>query len=113
MIIKLCKEKIPFHDYIIVSVIAPFKETREYARKIIGDNYIEIFVKASIKNLVKRDTKGLYKKAINGELENLIGFDPNRPYQVPVNPNLIIDTDVESEDQSFNKLLNFIVKRTV
>lgn len=108
LIINLCKEKISFHDYIIVSVIAPFEETREYARKLLGDSYIEIYVRASIKVLVKRDTKGLYKKAINGELYNLIGVDPNTPYQIPINPNLIIDTDNQTEEQSFEKILDLI-----
>jgi len=111
LIIDLCKEKSHFHDYIIVSVIAPFEETREYARESLGDKYIEIYVKASLKELVKRDTKGLYKKAAIGELENLIGFDPKTPYQIPVNPNLIIDTEVETEDQSFKKLINSIIKK--
>jgi adenylyl-sulfate kinase len=109
LIINLCKENIPFHDYIIVSVIAPFEETRKYARKLLGNCYIEIYVKASMKELVKRDTKGLYKKAINGELENLIGVDPNTPYQIPENSNLIIDTDIQTEGQSFKKILDFMI----
>jgi len=75
----------------------------------LGDNYIEIFVKASLKELVRRDTKGLYKKALNGELENMIGVDPNTPYQIPENPNLIIDTDIQNEAQSFKKILDFVV----
>ena len=83
--------------------------TRKYARKLLGNCYMEIYVKASIKELVKRDTKGLYKKAISGELNNLIGVDPNTPYQIPVNPNLIIDTDVQTEGQSFKKILDFVV----
>ena len=113
MIINLCEEKIHFHDYILVSVIAPFEENREYARKIMGDNYIEIFVKASIKNLVKRDTKGLYKKAIKGELENLIGFDPNTPL-ISDNYNSLLTTIRNWRDHrkkfSFKKLVNRIVK---
>ena len=104
-IIDLCKEKTSLHDYIIVSVIAPFKETREYARKLLGDNYIEIFVKASLEELVRRDTKGLYKKALNGDLENLIGVDPDTPYQIPENSGLTIDTDQQNEVQSYKKIL--------
>lgn len=108
IIIDLCKEKISCYNYIIISVIAPFEETRKYARKLLDDCYIEIYLKASLKELVKRDTKGLYKKAQKGELGNLIGVDPNTPYQIPVNPDLIIDTDKESEDQSFEKIKNLI-----
>jgi adenylylsulfate kinase len=107
-IIKLCKDKISLHDYIIVSVIAPFEETREYARKILGDKYIEIFVKTSLKELVRRDTKGLYKKALKGELDNLIGVDPYTPYQLPQLSDLVIYTDIETEDESFKKILTLI-----
>jgi len=110
-IIDLCKEKIAFYDYIIVSVIAPFEETREYARRILGDNYKEIYVKASLNELVRRDTKGLYKKALIGKLKNLIGFDPKTPYETPENPNLTIDTDIETEDQSFNKIQTLIYEK--
>ena len=112
-IIELCKENIDLYDYIIVSVIAPFEETIKYARQILCDNYIEIFVKASLNKLITRDTKGLYKKALNGKLDNLIGFDPNTPYQIPLNPDFIVDTDVETGDQSFKKLLNFVMNRNI
>ena len=102
-------KKTSLHDYIIVSVISPFEETREHARKLLGDNYIEIFVKASLKELVRRDTKGLYKKALNGDLENLIGVDPDTPYQIHKNPDLTIDTDQQNEDQSYKKILTLLL----
>ena len=101
------------YSYIIVSVIAPFEETRAYARKKLGNNYIEIFVSASLDKLVKRDTKGLYKKALKGKLQNLIGVDSNTPYEIPVDPNLIIDTDNESEKKSFDKILKFISEKKI
>jgi len=107
-IIKLCKNNINSYPYIIVSVIAPFEETRAYARKILGKNYIEIFVSVSLKKLVERDTKGLYKKALNGKLKNLIGVDSKTPYEIPVEPNLIIDTESQSEKKSFDKIIKFI-----
>jgi len=110
LIIDLCKEKTFLHNYIIVSVIAPFEETRKYARKSLGDQYIEIYLKASLEELVKRDTKGLYKKALTGKLENFIGVDPKTPYQIPKTPNLTIDTDTLTEDQSVNKILTLILK---
>ena len=62
-IINLCKEKESLHDYIVVSVIAPFEETRKYARKILGDNYIEIFVKASFSNINAPKTDSSKSKA--------------------------------------------------
>ena len=108
LIIDLCVDKISQYDYVIVSVISPFEDTRKYARKLLSDTYKEIYVKASVKNLIKRDTKGLYKRALNNELENLIGIDHNTPYQVPLNPDLVIDTDNETINQSFNKIINYI-----
>jgi adenylyl-sulfate kinase len=107
-IIKECKKKIDLYDHIIVSVIAPFEDTRAHARKIFGDNYIEIYVRVSLDELIKRDTKGLYKKALNGNLTNLIGIDPNTPYEVPRNPNLIVDTDRQTKNKSFEKILKFM-----
>jgi len=90
-----------------------FPASQEAKERIIklGDNYIEIFVKASLKELVRRDTKGLYKKALNGELENLIGVDPDTPYQLPTKPDLVIDTDNENEDQSFKKILTLLSEK--
>jgi len=110
-IIELCNENINLYDYIIVSIIAPFEETRKYARKILGDNYKEIYVKTSLNELISRDTKGLYKKALSGELKNLIGLDPKTPYEIPENPNLTIDTDIETEHQSFNKIQTLIYEK--
>ncbi len=112
-IIELCKNNINSYSYIIVSVIAPFEETRAYARKILGKNYIEIFVNASLKKLTERDTKGLYKKALNGKLKNLIGVDIETPYEIPNNPNLIINTNIQSEKKSFDKILKFISEKKI
>jgi len=108
LIINLCLKNISQYDYIIVSVIAPFEETRKYARKHLGDSYIEIYVRASLKELVKRDTKGLYVKALKGKLNNLIGVDPNTPYQPPLNPSLVVNTENQTKDQSFKKILQLI-----
>ena len=108
LIINLCLKKISQYDYIIVSVIAPFEETRKYARKHLGDFYVEIYVRASLKELVKRDTKGLYVKALKGKLNNLIGVDPNTPYQSPLNPSLVVNTENQTQDQSFKKILELI-----
>jgi len=63
--------------------------------------------------LVRRDTKGLYKKALNGDLENLIGFDPDSPNQISKNPDLTINTDNENTDQSFKKILILISEKKI
>ena len=65
-------------------------------------------MRASLKELVKRDTKGLYVKALKGKLNNLVGVDPNTPYQPPLNPSLVVNTENQTKDQSFKKILQLI-----
>ncbi len=77
---------------VLSTFISPFKEDRDIARNIIGeDNFIEIFIATDIEECKKRDPKGLYKKALNGEIKNFTGIDS--PYEKPENPYLIIETN--------------------
>ncbi len=79
---------------VLTSFISPFEQDREEARRIIGDDYIEIFVSTPIEVCEARDVKGLYKKARNGEIPNFTGI--NSPYEVPTNSEIVINTvDVE------------------
>ena len=80
----------------IVPLISPYRETRELARKEIP-NFVEIYVKASVDTCIKRDPKGLYKKAKNGEITNLTGLQS--PYEEPQNPELILDTEMNTPEQ--------------
>ena len=79
----------------------------EFARKQFCHNYIEVYVKTAIGTLIERDTKGLYKKALAGELKNLIGVDPSSPYEEPLT-DIIVDTSCETVGESSEKLINFI-----
>lgn len=110
LIVKLCKKHQAEYDYILVSVIAPFTESRKNARKILGDDYVEIYVKASLDSVIKRDVKGLYKKALVGQIDNFIGVSINVSYQEPENPDILVDTDVESEEESFEIILKQLFK---
>lgn len=107
-IVKLCKKHLSEFDYILVAVISPFLESRKHARKVLKDNFFEIFVKASLSTLIKRDYKGLYKKALNHEIPNFIGIAPNVPYQEPENLDLLINTELENKEQSIDKIIKFI-----
>ncbi|MEX0834339.1 MAG: adenylyl-sulfate kinase [Actinomycetota bacterium] len=83
--------------------ISPYKETRDECRKMIGD-FVEVYVHATIDELAKnRDPKGLYKKALAGEIKNFTGVDD--PYERPENPELVLDTMVESPEESLAKAL--------
>ena len=92
---------------VMTAFISPFKEDRNEARALIAkDNFIEIYCKASMETCEKRDVKGLYKKARAGEIKNYTGIDS--PYEAPVNPELIIDTDQETLDYSVSKIMNYL-----
>ena len=80
-IIKYIKTLINKYDYIFVSVISPLLKTRKFSRKTFGDNYSEIYVYCSLATLIKRDTKGLYKKAQKNLIKNLIGYNSVIKYE--------------------------------
>jgi adenylylsulfate kinase len=78
------------------------------ARKLLGGRLSLVFIKASVDNVIKRDVKGLYKKALAGEIDNFIGISSNVPYQVPLDADLVIDTDHNDQARSVRTLLDFI-----
>jgi len=92
---------------VMTAFISPFKKDRNEARALItNDNFIEIYCKASLETCEKRDVKGLYKMARAGEIKNYTGIDS--PYEAPINPELIIDTDQETLDYSVSKILSYL-----
>ncbi len=93
---------------VIVSLISPYISERKKARDIRPEIFKEIFIKASIDECKKRDVKGLYSKAVSGEIENFTGI--SSPYEDPKSPDLILDTNKESIEESVNKLEDFIIK---
>ena len=97
------------YEYIIVSVISPLLKTRLEAKKKFGKNYFEVYVKCSIKTLIKRDTKGLYKLAIQKKIKNLIGYNSKIVYEKSKYKKIIIDT----EKNNIKKCINIISKKTV
>tara|TARA_Y100000590_G_C15671654_1_gene996471 strand:- start:318 stop:857 length:540 start_codon:yes stop_codon:yes gene_type:complete len=107
---EICLSEIKLNDFLLVTVIAPFKELREKTKNLFGENYIEIFVKSSLDIVIKRDVKGLYQKALNNKVKNMIGVDPNVPYETPTNPDIIIDTENFTIDESFKLLINELKK---
>ena len=92
---------------VMTAFISPFKKDRNEARSLISnDHFIEIFCKASLETCEERDVKGLYKLARAGEIKNYTGIDS--PYEIPENPELIINTDKETLDYSVTKILKFL-----
>jgi adenylyl-sulfate kinase len=90
--------------------ISPYKETRDANRSLIG-NFVEVYVHATIEELAEnRDPKGLYKKALAGEIKEFTGVSPDAPYEVPENPELVVDTMTETPEESLQNVLRTLVK---
>ena len=88
----------------MTAFISPYKKDRDAARKLIGNDFNEIFVDTKLEECIKRDPKGLYKKALSGEINNFTGIDA--PYEKPIDPEVIIK-DLSIVD-SVNLLLKFM-----
>ena len=87
----------------IASAISPYREVRDYVRNDIGD-FIEVYAKCPLEVLTQRDVKGLYKKALAGEIANFTGVSD--PYEEPLHAEVVVETDRETVDQSVNKILD-------
>ncbi|MBX3185593.1 MAG: adenylyl-sulfate kinase [Pseudolabrys sp.] len=92
---------------VLVSAISPYRETREAARKTIGD-FVEVHVAPPLEECIRRDTKGLYKKALAGEIPQFTGISD--PYEPPESPELAIDTSRETVDASVARVLAKLVE---
>lgn len=91
----------------IAAAISPYREVRDYNRKEIGD-FIEVFCKCPLEVLIDRDVKGLYKKALAGEIKNFTGVSD--PYEEPENPEVTVNTDLETPEESARKVLDKMIE---
>ena len=111
LVTNLCLDHINDYDVIMVPIISPYIAARESARNKIGNNFFEIYIKASLSKLEERDTKGLYRKQKLGLIDNLIGVSPNNVYEEPISPDLIMETDLASSKKCTLQLIKFIEER--
>jgi len=86
----------------IGAAISPYREIRDYNRQLIG-RFVEVYVKCPIELLQERDTKGMYAKALKGELPNFTGVSD--PYEEPFEPEVVVETDKEAEEESVAKII--------
>jgi adenylylsulfate kinase len=86
----------------IAAAISPYKEIRDENRKLIG-RFAEIYVKCPVEIAEQRDVKGMYEKARKGEIKNFTGIDD--PYEPPEKPEVIVDTEKESVEDSIEKII--------
>ena len=95
---------------IITSFISPFRSERDFVRTLIPpSDFAEVFVNASLESCETRDVKGLYKKARNGTIPDFTGI--NSPYETPLHPEIILNTDMETESESLSNLLDFLLPK--
>ena len=90
---------------VLTAFISPYVADRKAARDLIGDDFIEVFVNTNIKECIKRDPKGLYKKALAGEIKGFTGIDA--PYEEPSNPEITLKNLSISESVEY--LLKYII----
>jgi adenylyl-sulfate kinase len=86
----------------IAAVISPYQNIRDEVRASIG-RFVEVFVDAPLEELIERDVKGMYKKALAGEIKNFTGIDD--PYEPPEKPEVHVQTDQESVEESTAKII--------
>lgn len=91
----------------IAAAISPYRETRDYARKMIGD-FIEVHVAAPLEVCEGRDVKGLYAKARRGEIESFTGVSD--PYEPPLDPEVVCNTHEETVEESAAKIITHLEK---
>lgn len=88
---------------VLTAFISPFRQDRRNAREIIGDGFVEVFVSTPLEECEKRDVKGLYKRAREGEIPNFTGVSSE--YQEPENPDIVIDTSGHTMEECVEILL--------
>jgi len=92
---------------VLTSFISPYYEMRDRARREIG-NFVEVYAKCSLEECMRRDVKGMYKKALAGQIKEFTGVSD--PYEEPIKPELVVETDKETLDESVSRCLARLVE---
>ncbi|MBI4355944.1 MAG: adenylyl-sulfate kinase [Candidatus Omnitrophica bacterium] len=91
---------------VLASFVSPYRENRDYARQLIGERFEEVFVDTPLEECIRRDVKGMYKKALAGELKEFTGISD--PYEPPLQPELVIRTVGDTVPESAAKVLRLL-----
>ncbi len=111
LIAGLCESERRQVDVVLVPIISPYRDSRASARKRLSPGFFEIYIHADIPTLEYRDTKGLYAKARNGEMDNLIGYSASAPYEPPEAADLVLDTGQSHLAEAVDSFVEFIFSR--
>ncbi len=91
---------------VVAAVVSPYRSTRDEVRGLMDGRFVEVYVKASIEECARRDKEGLYEKAFRGDIRSFTGV--SAPYEEPLNPELVLDTEHEEPAMSAARVLAFI-----
>jgi adenylyl-sulfate kinase len=94
---------------VITAAISPYEAIRGEARELMGERFIEVYVKASVETCAERDVKGLYKKAFAGEIKEFTGVSD--PYEPPKAPELTLDTEAQEPEESADQVVAYLEQR--
>src|SRR5512132_775311 len=94
---------------VITAAISPYEALRGEARELMGERFIEVYVKASVETCADRDVKGLYKKAFAGEIKEFTGVSD--PYEQPKAPEITLDTETYEPDESAAHVIAYLEKQ--
>ena len=101
----LTRHEIP----VITAAISPYRSTREEVRRKVGKvRFIEVYVEASLDELVRRDVKGLYAKALHGEIKNFTGVSD--PYEAPTNAQITVNSETQSVEESADIIWTYLLE---
>ena len=109
---RICEVAKLFADsgtIVMTAFISPYREDRKSAREVIGSDYVEVFVNTPVEECINRDPKGLYKKAIAGEIKGFTGIDA--PYEEPLNPEINLEN--LSIEKSAEILINYLKQQCI
>jgi len=90
---------------VIASFISPYRADRDFVRNLCR-RFIEVYVKASLEECRRRDVKGLYQKALAGQIREFTGIDD--PYEEPLHPEIVVDTEQQTVEQSVRQIMDYL-----
>lgn len=113
LIAELAHEKMKEFDFVLVPMISPYKKDRTMVKSIIGKDFIELFINSSLDKCIERDVKGLYKKALSGKITDFIGVSESNPYEIPLKPDLEVNTGSLDLAKSLEQVIKFFRKKNL
>ena len=99
-------------NIVLCSFISPFQADRDFARSLLPEGrFFEVFVKCDIEVCKRRDPKGLYARALKGEIKHFTGI--SSPYEEPVDPEIVFETDLHSTEEIVAQIMSILQAREI